>query len=158
MSGCSTSGRLASGSYDGTVHVWDRQGSCQISYAAHAGGVTAAAWLPATQGSLLLTAGKDAALRLWQVSISGGHAGAQKSSSKSKAAAAVAGSSSGATLVSACLGHSDTIAALAVNSAGDMVASGGWDGKLILWQTGANSCEWVCNDSLLACLPGILLW
>lgn len=123
MSGCSTSERLASGSYDGGVRLWDRRGACIGSCAAHAGGVTAVAWLPAAQGSLLLTAGKDAAMRLWQVPAAAG---------KGKAAAGAAPA-----LLSACVGHSDTVAALAVNRAGDVAATGGWDGRLLLWQTGA---------------------
>jgi len=100
--------------------VWNRQGSCLASFAAHAGGVTAAAWLPAAQGSLLLTAGKDAAVRLWQLPET------QGSKVKSLTAAAV----------SVCAGHSDTVAALAVAPTGELAASGGWDGKLMLWQTG----------------------
>ncbi|KAI8471256.1 MAG: ribosome biogenesis protein WDR12 [Monoraphidium minutum] len=133
VSGCSTSDRLASGSYDGGVRVWDRQGNCLGSCAAHTGGVTAAAWLPAAQGSLLLTAGKDAAVRLWRVPAAGA-AGGRGSRSKAVAAAAAEASPS---LLSACVGHSDTVAALAVNRAGDMAATGGWDGKLLLWQTGS---------------------
>lgn len=131
VTGCSTSDRLASGSYDGGVRVWDRHGGCLASFAAHTGGVTAATWLPAAQGSLLLTAGKDAAMRLWQLPHS------TNGSSKSKSGSSVLG----ATLVSLCAGHSDTVAAAAVNHAGDMAASGGWDGKLILWQTGRQVVE-----------------
>lgn len=122
LSGCSTSERLASGSYDGSVRLWGRSGDCLASFAAHPGGVTAAAWLPSRQGPLLLTAGKDAALRLWAAPAGGSGKGAA-------AAAAPA-------LVSECAGHSDTVAALAVAPSGEVAASGGWDGKLLLWPTG----------------------
>lgn len=125
LSGCSTSDRLASGSYDGAVRVWDRAGTNLATFAAHPGGVTAASWLPTAQGSLLLTAGKDAAVRLWQVPLAGGGGRA-----KGQAAEAP-------TLVSACSGHTDTVAALAVATRGDIAASGGWDCRLLLWKTGA---------------------
>ncbi|KIZ06505.1 hypothetical protein MNEG_1452 [Monoraphidium neglectum] len=112
------------------VYGFAGQGSCLASFAAHPGGVTAAAWLPAAQGSLMLTAGKDAAVHLWQLPAAAGATGAD---SKIKAGFAAV---DGPTLVSSCLGHSDTVAALATNHAGDLAATGGWDGKLLLWQTG----------------------
>jgi WD40 repeat protein len=78
----------------------------------------------------MLTAGKDAAVHLWQLPAAAGATGAD---SKIKAGFAAV---DGPTLVSSCLGHSDTVAALATNHAGDLAATGGWDGKLLLWQTG----------------------
>ncbi len=115
--------------------MWDRQGSCLASFAAHSGGVTAATWLPTGQGSLLLTAGKDAALRLWQVPAS---EGGSTRSGKGKAAA---GGGVVASAVSVCAGHTDTVSALAVAPSGELAASGGWDGKLLLWQTGKRVVE-----------------
>ena len=136
LAGCAASARLASGAYDGGVRVWGRGGAgggggeeCLASFAAHGGGVTAAAWLPAAQGPLLLTAGKDAAVRLWRVPEGGG-------GGKAKAAAAPQPS-----LLSVCVGHTDTVAALAVAPNGEVAASGGWDGKLTLWTTGRSVAE-----------------
>jgi ribosome biogenesis protein YTM1 len=128
LSGCSTSGRLASGAYDGAIRVWGRGGACLSSFAAHPGGVTAAAWLPVAQGALLLTGGKDAGLRLWSVP-GDGHGGG----GKGKAAAAAPPPA----LVAECVGHTDAVAAVAVAPSGEVAASGGWDGRLVLWQTGA---------------------
>jgi WD40 repeat protein len=64
-------------------------------------------------------------VRLWSVPGGGGKG-------KGKAGAAAAEPS----LLSECVGHSDTVAALAVAPSGELAASGGWDGKLALWQTG----------------------
>ena len=130
--GCSTSDRLASGSYDGSVSLWDRSASLQHRFTAHTGGVTAAAWLPSSRESqLVLTAGKDAVLRLWRVP--GGGKGGRRAAAPGGAVSAL----------SVCVGHAGTVAALAVAPGGDMAASGGWDSKLLLWRTGeiASACK-----------------
>lgn len=134
VAGCDARGCLASGAYDGGVRLWGRGGDCLAGFAAHAGGVTAAAWLPESQGSLLLTAGKDASVRLWEVPTPSSGKGR---SGKSSGAAAPADPR----LVSVCAGHSDTVAALAVSPSGEVAASGGWDGKLSLWATGRRVVE-----------------
>jgi ribosome biogenesis protein YTM1 len=73
-----------------------------------------------------MSAGKDAAVRLWQVSPEAklGRAG------KPQAAALTLRQ------VAVCVGHTDTVAALAVDASGTTAASGGWDGKLLLWSAG----------------------
>ncbi|KAG1674240.1 hypothetical protein FOA52_013860 [Chlamydomonas sp. UWO 241] len=116
---------LASGSYDGALRLWRTAAGPggELSVVAtvpgaHGPGVTALAWLPSTQGSgrLLLTAGKDHAVRLWQVDEERG----------------------GATVraVAEYAGHGDCVEGVAVSPGGDNFASCGWDGGLLLWRTG----------------------
>ncbi len=92
---------------------------CQATFHAHADGVNAVACLPAGQGQgLVLSAGKDHHVRLWQ---------ATQEDSGSWACHVVA----------QCVGHADAVEGMALSPSGDRLATCGWDGALLLWRTGA---------------------
>src|SRR5262249_35827240 len=59
--------RLASGHYEGQVHLWDANtpGMSQANWLAHASRVTALAFAP--DGQTLATGGSDGAIALWDV-------------------------------------------------------------------------------------------
>ena len=98
---------------------------CQATFQAHADGVNAVTFLPSSQGQgLILTAGKDHLMKLWQASPPSAPKG-----------------SWACRLVAQYVGHSDAVEGLAVNPSGDRVASCGWDGALLLWRTGAEVLE-----------------
>ena len=132
---------IVSGSSDGSVRIsgLDAQGdtdaiSCHSSFLAHEeGGVNALAILPTvaggTNGSLLLTAGKDHTVKLWQLTQKEVATGAKKPSDSAS------GGLDGK-LVAEYKGHTDSVESFAVNPAGDRLVSCGWDGALILWRTG----------------------
>lgn len=114
---------ILSGSYDGVVRIWTGAGTSAGSFAAHKGRVTSAALLPGAanaQQQLALTAGQDGAARLWQLDAS-----------------ATESSSDAATLVAVYTGHADSVAALAAAPDGGQFATGGWDGAVHIWRTGA---------------------
>ena len=92
---------------------------CQTTFHAHADGVNAVACLPAGQGEgLILTAGKDHLVKLWQ------------SSSGPK-------DSWSCRLVAQYAAHADAVESIALSPSGDRMASCGWDGALLLWRAGA---------------------
>ena len=107
-------GCVASGAYDGVVRLWSG-GECSSSYAAHKGAVKAAVAVEAPGDRLLLTAGADAATRVWR------GLGPQQ---RPEALAVL-------------VGHADSVECAAASPDGQLVASGGWDGKLLLWRCGA---------------------
>ena len=58
--------RLATGSQDGLVRLWDVvSGACERELAGHSGYVFSVAWSPADGGARLVTASSDRTVRLW---------------------------------------------------------------------------------------------
>jgi ribosome biogenesis protein YTM1 len=124
-------------------------GHCLHEFAAHKLGLNALAAVPSGVGGgskgssssskgssercLLLSAGKDHALRLWQVCATGQQQQQQQQQDASGAASAQ------------CLvqysGHKEAVQAVAASPSGTLCCSGGWDGQLLVWQTGAAVAE-----------------
>ncbi|KAF5837496.1 WD40-repeat-containing domain protein [Dunaliella salina] len=118
-----------SGSYDGCARLWSlssrdgsgEEASCSSSWKAHASGINALACSTTSAGHrLVVSAGKDRAVLLWQLP-----------------------SSSGASpdLVASYKGHTDSVEALAISPDGRHLASSGWDGSLRMWRMGQQVLE-----------------
>jgi WD40 repeat protein len=71
------------------------------------------------QCGMLLSVGKDAAIRMWEVS-----------------AAAATRKQQQARCLAVYQGHQEAVQCVAANPAGNMCCSGGWDGQLLLWSSG----------------------
>jgi ribosome biogenesis protein YTM1 len=139
---------LATGCYDGVVRLWragagmqeeQEEGASSLlpsvepagAFIAHCGGVTAAAAAGLAAGSasasLLATAGKDHAARLWRLEASIGR-GTKKTATATTITAVP---------LAELAGHSDTVEALAVAAGSNgRCATGGWDGQLLVWRCG----------------------
>jgi WD40 repeat protein len=122
-------------------------GDCRLEFSAHKQGVNALASLknPASQPqqqqpSLLLSAGKDHAVRMWQVSAVQQQQQQQQQQASKGATSSI--SSASAQCVVLYKGHKEAVQAVAVSPAADMCCSGGWDGQLLLWRTGG--CRFWC--------------
>lgn len=135
---------LASGSADGVVQLWNGGGDCLQEFSAHKGGVNALAAVAAAsshqqqaaqQHALLLSAGKDNTLRLWDIgpAVPTNH---QQQNGTSKKGASSRSSSGAVQCVAEYRGHTEAVQAVAANPAGSLCCSGGWDGQLLLWRTG----------------------
>jgi ribosome biogenesis protein len=175
LSGGSAGPLLATGCYDGVVRLWqagaglqqeeaqeerEEEGSSQLlpsveaagAFFAHKGGVTAAASAGPGAGSggasLLATAGKDHAARLWRVEqqqqapAAGGRKKATTTTTTTTTTTPPTTTTTTARQLAELTGHTDTIEALAVSSSGGgggdprRCATGGWDGQLLVWRCG----------------------
>jgi WD40 repeat protein len=95
---------ILAGSADGTIKVWDMQGSTLFEFpTAHEGGLTSMVGNPKAQA--LYTGGKDGSLKFWSQAARGDFEGTQGSA----------------------------VTALAVSPDGKRVLSGGADGKVKVW-------------------------
>ena len=123
-------GAIASGCYDGVVRLWEvaegEEGGGSggagpsSSFAAHRGAVKAAVAVRtrgAPGGQLLVTGGADMVGRVWLgVGADGG--GSPEA-------------------VAELRGHAEGVEAAAASADGRLCCTGGWDSRLLLWQSGA---------------------
>lgn len=142
---------LATGSGDGIVRLWERQGGRLMrSLSGHRGPVLGVAFAP--RGGLLLSAGADGTVRLWEPSEArslavlpgpGGSIHDLALSSDGRLLAAVSDDNSEALLWeldgttarerTRLRGHQEGVLSVAISPRGDLVATGGFDGTLQLW-------------------------
>ncbi|GLI64919.1 hypothetical protein VaNZ11_008313, partial [Volvox africanus] len=120
------SGPIVSGSYDGQIRIWNGELQCTATVSAHPGGINCVRFLPQSQGDLLLTSGKDRTVKMWRV---GGRSG---------------GSGPSCQLLATYRGHQDSVEQVAASPSGRRFVSCGWDGRLLLWETGPRGARALC--------------
>jgi WD40 repeat protein/transcriptional regulator with XRE-family HTH domain len=124
---------VASGGLDGTVRLWDAAGGRLLAtLEAHAGG----AWDVAMSddGRLLASGGLDGAVNLWTTT---------PIATMPRAGLVDARTGPGNApirLLATLQGHTSTVYGVAVSGAGDLVASGDFDGLLKLWEAPGGRC------------------
>lgn len=127
-------------------------GECLQEFAGHKGGVNALAAVAAAaaagrqqqqqQHSLLLSAGKDHKLKLWDLGEAGTGAQQQQNGLNKKGShRESSGTTSAVRCVAEYVGHTEGVQAVAAHPAGSWCCSGGWDGQLLLWKTGKGPCR-----------------
>jgi WD40 repeat protein/transcriptional regulator with XRE-family HTH domain len=122
----SADGRLvASGAYDGMVRLWDvESGQCLATMHAHPGGAYAVAL--SASGHLAASSGNDGIVRVWDT--------ASWVPSTALLRGSVHASESPGYPVATMAGHTGGIWGLALSADGRLVASGGLDGMIMLWE------------------------
>src|SRR5712692_10137864 len=144
--------RLASGSLDNSLKLWDVESRALLWSGWHAKGTTCLAFAPA--GDLLASGGSEATVRLWDAKLGTTlqelpHPGAVLSLAWSPdgrllASGDVAGTirlwerqpTGPTTCVQTLVGHSNWVRELAFAPNGSRLASASWDGTVKLWEVG----------------------
>lgn len=102
--------QIASGGRDNFIKIWNTVGDCKytVEQNGHSDWVSAARFSPDTKTPLIVTAGWDKTIKVWD--------------------------SQTMQLKNTFVGHSSQINAIAMAPTGNLMASGGHDGKVLIWQ------------------------
>ncbi|WP_327397010.1 NB-ARC domain-containing protein [Streptomyces phaeochromogenes] len=110
---------LATGGYDGTVRIWDRDSwTCTATLTDHTNGVYSVAVAP--DGTWLATASTDGTVRIWD-RVSG-------------------------TLTATLTGHTDVVASVAVAPDGTWLATASHDRTVRIWDRNSGTCTATLTD------------
>lgn len=136
---------VAVGGIDGSVDLWDAQRAAHIRrIAAYRQPVTAMAWSP--DSSLLATLSSENAITLWDAATGTvvrrleGQAG-PPSPLQTRVLRGGITIEEGVELRGPVVGHSSPPVSLAFSADGSLLASGGKDGRVILWQVATGAVE-----------------
>ncbi|RYP43612.1 hypothetical protein DL770_011554 [Monosporascus sp. CRB-9-2] len=148
-------GRLASGSYDGTVKVWDAAtGACFSTLEGHGSDINSVAFLP--DESRLASGSDDRTVKVWDIatgaclSILKGHVGRVISVAFSPDGGRLASGSDDGTVkvwdvttgayLSTFEGHGDWVSSVAFSPDGGRLASGSYDCTVKVWNVTTGAC------------------
>jgi len=149
-------GTLASGSYDGSVKLWDVESGTLLWSGWHTKGTTCLAFSP--NGSLLASGGLDATVRLWDPKLGTPleevpHPGPVFSLAWSPDGRLLASGDFAGTIrlwemqqtgrarcVQTLSGHTNLVRGLAFAPDGSRLASASWDGSVKLWELESGRC------------------
>jgi serine/threonine protein kinase len=139
---------IASGSWDGTVGLWQKSGQLLRTLEGHENSIRDIEFSP--DGSLLASGADDHTVRLWRVSDGSllhtlrGHSAAIRKVSFSPDGIWLASASdddtinlwhvSDGSLTKELEGHNDSVIELAFSTDSSLMASGADDGRILLWQ------------------------
>jgi WD40 repeat protein/transcriptional regulator with XRE-family HTH domain len=133
-------GRLAlSGGLDGTLRLWETaSGQCLAVMQSHRGLILGVAI--SADGHLAASGGDDGMIRLWDMT--------PRMMPTMRESTSLQASGPQGRLLATLQGHAGTVTSVALSADGRLLASGGDDGALRLWETASGRC--------LATLPGHL--
>ncbi|KAI9092171.1 WD40-repeat-containing domain protein [Phlyctochytrium arcticum] len=130
-------GLVLTGGFDGIARVWNRSGACVVSTTeatagGHEGPVKAVTWMNANEDSMtddvarFLTVGQDGRLLCWEFSYE---------------AASNPTSSTVAKPIFEGFGHTGSVESVDVSTDGSTIATGSWDGNILLWTSDPNDLD-----------------
>jgi WD40 repeat protein len=136
---------LASGGEDGTVRLWEAStGALLATLQGHTGAVWGVAL--SADGQLLAGGGEDGTVRLWQAAFTDRNGSDARADRTQQAVPPTAAPPGEWVPLATLQGHTGGVLGVTVSDAGSIVASGGFDGTVRLWEAS--------TGALLATLKG----
>ena len=124
---------LASGGYDETVRVWDvPRAQLLTAFPGHTGGVRGVAL--SAHGEVVASGSFDGTIRVWDAPVAERDAADWSMGRASASGRHLAVPSHPGRLTATLQGHAGVIWGLALNAEGHLLASGGYDGNIRLWE------------------------
>ncbi|MEL6352504.1 MAG: AAA-like domain-containing protein [Cyanobacteria bacterium J06627_28] len=152
--------RLATGSLDGTISLWNLNGQKLKTFVGHSSYVYDVSFSP--DGQLLTSASEDGTVKLWDLNGQAlqtfiGHSGGVNSVSFSPDGETVASASEDGTVklwtlsgqaLQTFIGHSDGVNDVSFSPEGKVIASASKDGTVKLWDLNGQELQTLANGSV----------